>query len=58
MDAVNTFKIVTLINSLKILTFLKCAVYSMMCRSSVLEVVSAFKIYTIVTLVKIVSGLN
>jgi len=40
------------------LTALKCAIYSMMCRGSVVEVVSTVKIYGIVTLVKTVWGLN
>jgi hypothetical protein len=51
MDAVVTFKIVTL-TPLKLLKALKYAIYSMICQSSTVEVVSTFKIYTIVTLVK------
>jgi hypothetical protein len=47
-----------LLTALKLSTALKCVIYSMTCRSSVVEVVSTFKIHKTVTLVKIVYGLN
>jgi len=47
-----------LLTTLQLLTALKYAIYSMMCRGSVMEVVSTFKIYKVVTLVKIASGFN
>jgi hypothetical protein len=41
-----------------LLTALRYAIYSIMCRGSVMEGVSTFKIYKILTLVNIFSGLN
>jgi len=44
--------------NLQLLTALNCAIYSMMCRSSVVEVVSKVKVCKIVTLVNTFSDLD
>ena len=54
----DSYTFIHLLTALKLLTALIFAVYSMMCRSYVVEVMSTFKMYKIVTLVKTVSGLN
>ena len=58
IDAVSSCKIVTFISGFKLLKVLKCAFFSMICRSSIVEVVTTLKYIKLSHLLQVDSGLN